>query len=300
MSSPAPLVTTAWWRVLLERVLRQEAQTAIPILTTLVTAAGHFDLAASVLALAGAAAVTLVTTTVRYLADIQVDPASPWWKQFLDRSVWAAAGVVAAVPLGSWADTVAVDWVAVGKAALVALALAHLSVYGAPAQFTHRPRHAGGARSSATAGLRNADRMDGGWARAWVVVVLAVSALALAAVPASAHRWGPDPRHGRSVLQLPEIQHGVSICGGASTQLAVRVLAPHDTTWVVDPDGPGLLKVEGWSVDRWVTPPQEHAIGSSLTVKAGFWRWRPYLSDHGRRLATGPEYRMSSDLCAEQ
>jgi hypothetical protein len=139
------------------------------------------------------------------------------------------------------------------------------------------------------------------------VLLLAAAAVVLL-VAASA---GPALAHGRptrpprpsptSPLQLvPEILYGITACGSdARTQLTVRVLRPDGPTWVVDPDGPGLLTAEAWTDGRWTTPPQGHAIRSSLVAGAGAWRWRPYLVDHGQRTVTGPEYRLPGDTCSE-
>ena len=137
-TTPAALVTVAWWRILLERLLRQAAQTAVPVLTPVVQAGGAVSLDAVLLGLAGVEAVTLLKAAVLYVLDVHVDPAAPWWQQALDRSVPAAAGVLAGIPLASWADAVATDWTSVGKAAVVAAVLAQIATYAAPAKFTHR------------------------------------------------------------------------------------------------------------------------------------------------------------------
>ena len=97
MSVPAPLVTVAWWRLLLERLGRQAAQTAVPILATIVSATGRVDVQAVGVALFGALAVTVLTTAARELASITVDPSAALWVQVLDRAVPAAAGVVVGV-----------------------------------------------------------------------------------------------------------------------------------------------------------------------------------------------------------
>lgn len=194
MSMPAPLVTVAWWRVLLERLGRQAAQTAVPILAAVVAATGHVDVRATVLALLGAEAVTVLTTTVRYLADVHPAPDAPLGVQVLDRAVPAAAGVLAGLPVASWADIIAVDWAEAGWAALAAGVTAVIAVYVTPpALATHAA-----AGQSAASRLRSADDLDAmgsdtGSSRLLAVVVLGVSVLVLAAVPAAAHR--PVDRH---------------------------------------------------------------------------------------------------------
>jgi hypothetical protein len=136
MPTPAPLVTAAWWRVLAERAGRQAAQTAVPILAAVVAATGHVDAAANAVALAGAVAVTVLTTVFRYLADIHPDPSAPFLVQLLDRAVPAAAGVLAGLPLASWTDLVSVSWAQAGYAALAAAVTAILAVYVTPPALT--------------------------------------------------------------------------------------------------------------------------------------------------------------------
>lgn len=137
MSVPAPLVTVAWWRLLLERLGRQAAQTAVPILAAIVSATGHVDIQAVGVALFGALAVTVLTTAARELASITVDPSAALWVQVLDRAVPAAAGVVVGVPLASLGDLFTVDWASVGYAAVAAAVTAILSVYVTPPALAH-------------------------------------------------------------------------------------------------------------------------------------------------------------------
>jgi hypothetical protein len=138
MSSPVPLVTVAWWRVLLERLGRQAAQTAVPILAAVVASTGHVDPVATVWALGGALAVTVVTTTVRYLADVHPDATAPFLVQVLDRAVPAAFGVLAGLPLASWSDLVSVDWTQALYAAGAAAVTAILAVYVTPPSMARR------------------------------------------------------------------------------------------------------------------------------------------------------------------
>ena len=141
MSNSAALVTVAWWRVLGERLLRQAAQTAGPVLAAVVAAGGVVDLRSAVLGLAGVEAVTLAKATLQYLADVHFSPDDPWWVQVLDRAVPAAAGVLLGVPLATWADAVSTDWSAAGKAAGAAAVLALVMAYGAPGTLVARSRH---------------------------------------------------------------------------------------------------------------------------------------------------------------
>lgn len=136
MSTPAPLVSAAWWRVLLERLGRQAAQTAVPILAVVVSTTGHVDIAAVVWSLVGAEAVTLFTTGVRYIADVHPDASSPLSVQILDRAVPAAAGVFAGLNVATWADLAGVDWQQVGWAALAAMLTSIVAVYVTPASLT--------------------------------------------------------------------------------------------------------------------------------------------------------------------
>lgn len=97
----SPLVTRLFWAQLLERLGRQAAQTAAPMLVLIVSSGGVVDVRTVGLAMAGVLAVTLVAAALRGLADVHAtaDTALGW--QLLDRAVPAAAGVFA----GLWPTT---------------------------------------------------------------------------------------------------------------------------------------------------------------------------------------------------
>lgn len=92
------LATPIWWRHLVERVGRQFAQTALPILAVLITAPGSVSGKAWVVATLISVAVTLGKATVAEFVAItpNADAALTW--RLLDRAVPAAAGVL----LGLW------------------------------------------------------------------------------------------------------------------------------------------------------------------------------------------------------
>jgi hypothetical protein len=131
-------------------------------------------------------------------------------------------------------------------------------------------------------------------------LLLAAAAVLLLVAASAAPALAAGRRPLQVVPRVPEIVHGIAGCGtDARTLLAVRVLEPQGAAWVVDPDGPRQLRVEGWFDGRWVTPPQAAPDGASLMAGARYWRWRPYLAERGHRVVTGPEYRLQGDTCAE-
>lgn len=102
MTALEPLASTAWWRLLLERLGRQAAQTAVPLFLAIGATGGRGDLTALSLALAGALVVTVVKGLLQALTDIHATEDSPLGWQLLDRAVPAFAGVFA----GLWPTTV--------------------------------------------------------------------------------------------------------------------------------------------------------------------------------------------------
>lgn len=129
VSSTSVLADSVWWRIVLERLGRQFAQTALPLLALIVSAPGTFEPKAFVVATALALAVSLGLSILRELVAItpSADAALPW--RLLDRAVPAAAGVL----VGLWpvdaAGLLIFDWrnaaVAAGAASLSA-ALAYV------------------------------------------------------------------------------------------------------------------------------------------------------------------------------
>lgn len=154
LTTTSTLADTAWWRLVVERLGRQFAQTALPLFAVITAAPGEFEPKAFAVAAVLALALSLGLSILRELVAItpSVDAALPW--RLLDRAVPAAAGVL----VGLWPVDVAglltFDWrnalVAAGFAALSAAlayvwtppAYAHLSEDGTPA-ITNLPEVAG-------------------------------------------------------------------------------------------------------------------------------------------------------------
>ena len=129
VSPTSVLADAVWWRLVLERLGRQFAQTTLPLLAIVTTAPGSFEPKAFVVATVLALAVSLGLSILRELVAITptAEAALPW--RLLDRAVPAAAGVL----VGLWpvdaAGLLTFDWsnalVAAGAAALSA-ALAYM------------------------------------------------------------------------------------------------------------------------------------------------------------------------------
>lgn len=312
MTTPAPLVTVAWWRILLERLGRQAAQTAVPILAAVVGATGHVDVRATLFALLGAEAVTLLTVAFRYLADVHPDRTAPFLVQVLDRAVPAAAGVLAGLPLASWVDVLTVDWAEAGYAALAAAVTAILAVYITPPALTP-PRTGPADRAPSDAYPYG---QDSGFSRTAAVLVLAGCALAIAIVPAAAHR--PDPPLRRSpVLAVPVIQYSAVGCETNAVLLTVQpIRETGGNEWDVAADPlSDATRVQAWYSGTWHDVPSR-VTSSGLVVQRGDrrsisggaparavvgttsypYRTRVLISD-GRNTVAGPPWT-TSGACA--
>ena len=121
------LTTGAFWRDLLERVGRQLAQTALPIVAA-VGAAGRIDVKNVVVALAGAALLTIL----KALATVKFTPGEDAVSALLDRAVPAAAGTVLGMLGLDVFDVTSVDWSAALWAAAAAAVIAMLAYYVTP------------------------------------------------------------------------------------------------------------------------------------------------------------------------
>lgn len=130
------LATVSFWRVLADKLGRQAAQTAAPILAAVVAAGGSIDVRTVTIGLAGTLLVTLVKGAVQYIADAQVTPGAPLPWQWLDRAAPAAAGVIAGLLPADWRGLIDLDWRAAAVAAGSAAALAVLALYVTPPAFT--------------------------------------------------------------------------------------------------------------------------------------------------------------------
>ena len=141
--TPSPYVAASFWRLLLERLGRQAAQTAVPILAVLISAGGQVDVKTVGIALAGSLAVTLGKALFLAFVDVPPDgPATPLAWRLLDRAVPAFAGVLA----GLWPDSglglLSFNWTAALAAAGAAAVTAVIAVYATPpALFAHVGAH---------------------------------------------------------------------------------------------------------------------------------------------------------------
>lgn len=109
------LTRSSFWVDLAERVGRQAAQVALPIVAVLGTS-GSLDVTTALVALGGAVALTIL----KALAGITVQPDEPLVWRLVDRAVPAAAGVlVGMIPL-DLTSLAGVDWKAAGFAAVSA------------------------------------------------------------------------------------------------------------------------------------------------------------------------------------
>ena len=138
MTTPSPLATAGFWRLLAERLGRQAAQTAVPILATLVAAGGQVDVKTVGIALAGSLGVTVVKSAFLYLADFEVPADAPFVWQLVDRAVPAAFGVLAGLWPVSADGLLNFQWQPALYAAGAAAVTAILSVYVTPPAFAHR------------------------------------------------------------------------------------------------------------------------------------------------------------------
>lgn len=123
----------SFWRDLVERIVRNVLQTALPIASGIAATGKGLDLGMTSLALATVALYTLV----KGLLNVTADASASLGVQVLDRVGSAiAATFLAFVPegaLASWADWAHVDWKAVGLASLGSAFTALVSFYLAPA-----------------------------------------------------------------------------------------------------------------------------------------------------------------------
>jgi hypothetical protein len=124
--------TYVFWRDLLERIIRNVLQTALPIVSAVAATGKGVDLAMTAVALGA----VVVFTFLKGVAGVVVPADAPLSVQLLDRAGSAvAATLLAFLPeaaLHSWADWASVDWKAVALAAGGSAVAALVSFYGAP------------------------------------------------------------------------------------------------------------------------------------------------------------------------
>mgnify|MGYP000659127493 CR=1 FL=1 len=87
LTTTSVLADTAWWRLVVERLGRQFAQTALPLFAVITAAPGEFEPKAFAVAAVLALALSLGLSILRELVAItpSVDAALPW--RLLDRAV---------------------------------------------------------------------------------------------------------------------------------------------------------------------------------------------------------------------
>lgn len=116
-------------RDLLERLVRNLVQALTPALLIVSSSGQMPDLPALGLALFA----VVVVTALKYLAALTSAADSPWYVQAADRALSAAAaGALAFVPADWTGSFGAVDWGALGLAALGSAGMALVMLYGAP------------------------------------------------------------------------------------------------------------------------------------------------------------------------
>lgn len=124
--------TYVFWRDLLERIIRNVLQTALPIVSAVAATGKGVDFGMVSVALVA----VVVFTLLKGVAGVVVPADAPLGVQLLDRAGSAvAATLLAFLPeaaLHSWSDWAAVDWKAVALAAGGSAIAALVSFYGAP------------------------------------------------------------------------------------------------------------------------------------------------------------------------
>jgi hypothetical protein len=132
MPTPDPLTNWPWWRDLGERLGRQALQTALPILAAVVAAQGRIAVAATLVVLGGALAVTLAKGFLYELAGVSAPTGAGLVVTLLDRAVPAFAGVLLGFMPADWFGLLAMHWQDAFTAALSAAVVAVVSAYVTP------------------------------------------------------------------------------------------------------------------------------------------------------------------------
>lgn len=132
MSAVSILVTVSWWRMLLERLGRQAAQTIVPVLAAVVSQGGTIQPKTVILGLAGALAVTLGKALLLSILDVAPSGTESLTWRLVDRAVPAFAGVFAGIWPNAWAGLGAFDWTSTLYAAISAAGVAVLAVWVTP------------------------------------------------------------------------------------------------------------------------------------------------------------------------
>jgi hypothetical protein len=127
-----PLTCWPWWRDLAERLGRQALQTAVPIIVAVVSARGRVDVAATLVTLGGALAVTAVKGLLQAVAGVVPPDGASLHVTLLDRAVPAFAGVLLGFMPTDWCGLLTLHWRDAFTAAVSAAVLAVISAYVTP------------------------------------------------------------------------------------------------------------------------------------------------------------------------
>ena len=128
-----PVISWPWWRDLAERLARQGLQAVAPVLLAVTAAAGHVDVAATAVTMAGVFAFTLIKGMVVAVAEVPAVTGGGVLSLAYSRVLPAFAGVVLGFLPPSWSGMLDVDWRAVVVAAAAAAGTAAVTAVVAPA-----------------------------------------------------------------------------------------------------------------------------------------------------------------------
>jgi hypothetical protein len=273
--SVSVLATRVWWRALLDRLIRQAAQTTYPILGAVIASGGQVDLVTVGIGLAVALIVSLGKAGLLALSGITVTEGTALGWRLIDRAVPAAAGVVLGVWPSEWAGMLALDWGATGIASAAAALLAVLSYWGAPPA-TESPDpepHLWAGRTG-----RRRDRGAVSVPLLAILIVVLVATISVVIAAASAHG---QARTVRTVTPVPHLEvTSASYCEGMITvrhtaEIPLRETDPIDGSRVTG-DAHGMFRGSTESAWAWtLRQPDEvtvelHHVGNGAG-EGGAW-----------------------------
>lgn len=122
------LIDPAWWRAVIERVGRQNAQLVMTLFAVAGVSAQQFDFQGALLTLAGASVVTIL----KAVAGVRAKLAAPWYWQVFDRTWPAAAGGALGLLGAESVDLLTVNWGTVGWVSLTSAVVAAVSYWATP------------------------------------------------------------------------------------------------------------------------------------------------------------------------
>ena len=126
------LVTPSWWRIVVERLARQAAQTAVPIIAALDISGGDVHLQDAATGIVIACALTLVKGILQAIANVAPANDEQWYWRWLDRAAPAFAGTFLGLIPAAEMDLSTVPWKNVLVASVASAALAVIALYAAP------------------------------------------------------------------------------------------------------------------------------------------------------------------------